>query len=43
VRAHGGRIELESHAGRGTTFRMWLPLHERQPRLLPEEITETRC
>ncbi len=34
VRAHGGRIELESHAGRGTTFRIWLPLHERKPRLL---------
>jgi PAS domain S-box-containing protein len=34
VRAHGGRIELESDAGRGTTFRIWLPLHERKPRLL---------
>jgi len=34
VRAHGGRIELESHVGRGTTFRLWLPLHERRPRLL---------
>jgi PAS domain S-box-containing protein len=34
VRAHGGRIELESNAGRGTTFRIWLPLHERKPRLL---------
>ena len=34
VRAHGGRIELESHVGRGTTFRIWLPLHERRPRLL---------
>jgi len=39
VRAHGGRIELESHAGRGTTFRVWLPLYERRPRLL-EEKTE---
>ncbi len=39
VRAHGGRIELESHVGRGTTFRIWLPLHERRPRLL-EERTE---
>jgi len=36
VRAHGGRIELESHVGRGTTFRIWLPLHERRPRLLEQ-------
>ena len=34
VRAHGGRIELDSQVGRGTTFRIWLPLHERKPRLL---------
>ncbi|MCS7091392.1 MAG: ATP-binding protein [Verrucomicrobiota bacterium] len=34
VRAHRGRIEVESQVGRGTTFRVWLPLHERQPRLL---------
>ncbi|MGN6553967.1 MAG: two-component system sensor histidine kinase NtrB [Verrucomicrobiota bacterium] len=34
VRAHGGRIDLESDVGRGTTFRIWLPLHERRPRLL---------
>ena len=34
VRAHNGRIELESHVRRGTTFRIWLPLHERKPRLL---------
>src|ERR1043166_2475241 len=34
VRAHGGRIDLESQVGRGTTFRVWLPLHERKPRLL---------
>jgi len=39
VRAHGGRIELESHVGRGTTFRIWLPLHERRPRLLEEKTT----
>jgi PAS domain S-box-containing protein len=37
VRAHEGRIELESHVGRGTTFRVWLPLHERRPRMLVEE------
>ncbi len=34
VRAHGGRMDLESHLGRGTTFRIWLPLHERKVRLL---------
>lgn len=34
VRAHGGRIDLQSQVGRGTTFRIWLPLHERNPRLL---------
>jgi two-component system, sporulation sensor kinase E len=39
VRAHGGRIELESHVGRGTTFRIRLPLHERGPRLLENKFT----
>jgi two-component system, sporulation sensor kinase E len=34
VRAHGGHIELESKVDRGTTFRIWLPFHERKPRLL---------
>ncbi len=34
VRAHNGRIELESNVDKGTTFRVWLPLHERKPRLL---------
>jgi PAS domain S-box-containing protein len=34
VRAHGGKMELESNVGRGTTFKIWLPLHERKPRLL---------
>ena len=37
IRAHNGRVELESHAGRGATFRIWLPLHERKPRLLEEK------
>ena len=41
VRAHGGKIELESHAGRGTTFRVWLPLHEHRPRLLEEKTQAT--
>lgn len=34
IRAHSGRIELDSHVGQGTTFRLWLPLHEKKPRLL---------
>jgi PAS domain S-box-containing protein len=38
VRAHNGRIELESNVGRGTTFRIWLPLHERRPKLLEQKI-----
>jgi two-component system, sporulation sensor kinase E len=41
VRAHNGRIELESNVGRGTTFRIWLPLHERKPRLLEEKTVKT--
>lgn len=36
VREHGGRIAVESHPGRGTTFRVWLPLPKRVPRLLAE-------
>lgn len=35
VRAHEGRIELDSQVGRGTTFRVCLPRHERQPLQLP--------
>ena len=42
VRAHGGRIELESHVGRGTTFRIWLPLETRRPRLLGEASGEVK-
>ena len=34
VREHKGRIELESHVGQGTVFRVWLPLHERPVKLL---------
>jgi PAS domain S-box-containing protein len=41
VRAHGGKIELESHAGRGTTFRIWLPLQAPGPRLLEEKTEVT--
>jgi PAS domain S-box-containing protein len=34
VRAHRGRINIESHVGKGTTFRIWLPLHEPKLRML---------
>lgn len=34
VRAHNGRIELDSQVGQGTTFRLWLPLQEKKPRML---------
>lgn len=34
IREHGGRIEIESRVRLGTTFRIWLPLRERHPRLL---------
>jgi PAS domain S-box-containing protein len=42
VRAHGGRIELESHVGRGSVFRVWLPLQERSPRLLEAATTQEK-
>jgi PAS domain S-box-containing protein len=40
VRAHNGRLELDSQAGRGATFRVCLPLHERKPRLLEAKTPE---
>ncbi len=42
VRAHGGKIELESHVGHGTTFRIWLPWYERKPRLLEEKTADAQ-
>lgn len=38
VRSHGGHIELESRVGQGTTFKIWLPMHERQTRLLEARV-----
>jgi two-component system, sporulation sensor kinase E len=41
VRAHNGRIELDSRSGRGTVFRIWLPLHEPRPRLLEAPVAKS--
>jgi signal transduction histidine kinase len=40
VRAHGGRIELDSRVGQGTTFKIWLPMRERQTRLLEARLDD---
>ena len=40
VRAHNGGIELDSHVGRGTTFRVWFPLKDKKPRLLEAPVTK---
>lgn len=34
IREHGGKLEVESHLGEGSTFRVRLPMADRQPRLL---------
>jgi signal transduction histidine kinase len=34
IRAHSGRIEIDSRLARGTSIRVWLPLHEPKPRML---------
>lgn len=35
MREHKGRIDIQSHVGRGTTVRLWFPRAEPPPRLLP--------
>ncbi|MHB8522011.1 MAG: two-component system sensor histidine kinase NtrB [Limisphaerales bacterium] len=38
VGAHGGRVTVRSSLGQGTAFRIWLPLHPPQPRLLEAHL-----
>jgi signal transduction histidine kinase len=40
VRQHGGHIELESRVNEGTTFRIRLPLREKQILLLEGQKPE---
>jgi len=40
VRDHDGRLELVSHGGKGTTFRIWLPQEERRQHLLETATNE---
>lgn len=40
ILAHGGRIDIDSRLGRGTSIRVWLPLHEPKPRLLEAPSTQ---
>lgn len=40
VREHGGMIDVESAAGRGTTVRIKLPIYEKQTRLLESHAHE---
>lgn len=41
IKNHGGRIEVESQSGKGSTFRIFLPLDHR-PEHLPAEPADTR-
>ena len=37
IREHGGLVEVSSEEGKGTTFRIFLPLAEKHLRLLEGE------
>lgn len=41
IRAHGGRIDIDSRLGQGTSIRVWLPLRERRQRLLEAPSAES--
>jgi signal transduction histidine kinase len=37
--AHGGAIDVTSVPGRGTTFRLWIPLVEKSPGVASEKAS----
>jgi len=37
--AHGGAIDVTSVPGRGTTFRLWIPLMEKSPSVASEKAS----
>lgn len=41
IREHGGLIEVSSEQGRGTTFRIFLPLAEKRVKLLGGEVQDS--
>jgi two-component system, sporulation sensor kinase E len=43
VREHGGSLEVESDAGRGTTVRIKLPIHEKRMRLLQAGVGQEQA
>jgi len=38
--AHGGAIDVESTPGKGTSFRLWIPLVEKSPNVVQEAEQE---
>jgi len=40
LQAHGGSIEVESAPGRGTTFKLWVPIVNRSPAPNPPELSK---
>ena len=39
LRAHRGRVDVQSVVGKGTTFTVWLPRADRSPLMLPQSVS----